>query len=65
VKFQDGSYQVQSSLVLLSSGSGSGSKVAPVAGEGILALLMTTGGCGRLLLLGLMQLCLGLGFKLL
>ena len=53
---------VQASLALLSSGSCGGSKVAPVAGEGLRALLMTTGGCGRLLLLGLLQLCLGLGF---
>ena len=36
--------------------------MALVAGEGILALPMTTDGYGRLLLLGLLQLCLGLGF---
>ena len=53
---------VQFSLALLSSGSGGGSKVASVSGEGIPVLLMTTGGCGRLLLLGLLQLCLGLQF---
>ena len=40
----------------------SASKVAPVAGEDILALLVTIGGCDRLLLLRLQQLCLGLGF---
>ena len=48
-------------MALLSSGSGR-SMVASVAREGILELLMTAGSCYTLLLLGLLQLCLGLGF---